>query len=165
MDSLGGILVKGLLGNPIIAQFNLFLQVIIETITPTPTQSVLPTQTLTPTVTATVTPSVSVSATPSVTPQPSSTPATPTPAPTPPIFNHGHGQSKKVPEQKTIKITIRYKKRETVSYHKTDDRIVRVMINIVNVMNKVMNLINSVKVRFMTTPTPNPKIKVKRHDD
>ncbi len=30
MDSLGGILIKGLLGNPILAQFRLFLDVTIE---------------------------------------------------------------------------------------------------------------------------------------
>lgn len=44
MDSLGGILINGLLGNPILAKFNLFVQVIIEDITPTPTPTPTPTQ-------------------------------------------------------------------------------------------------------------------------
>ena len=48
MDSLGGILTKGLLGNLIIARFSLFVDIIIEDITPTPTPTVTPTPTTTP---------------------------------------------------------------------------------------------------------------------
>lgn len=48
MDSLGGILTNGLLGNPILGRFNLFIGILIEDITPTPT--VTPTITPTPTI-------------------------------------------------------------------------------------------------------------------
>lgn len=48
MDSLGGILTKGLLGNPILANFQLFLGITLEDVTQPPTPTPTPTPTETP---------------------------------------------------------------------------------------------------------------------
>lgn len=152
MDSLGGILIKGLLGNPILAQFRLFIDILIEEVTPTPTPSSTETPTVTPT--------------PSSTDYPTPTPTpTPTVTPLPVDWTGGHGGAgggrEPEPENRTVKITLRYKSKERVSYHKTNDRIVRVMINIIGLLNKARSVFQKVTVRLSQTKSEVTKIKVK----
>jgi hypothetical protein len=145
-DSLGGILTKGLLGNPIIAYFNLFLEIIVEPV-PTPTPS--------------------ISATPSVTPYP-----TPTPLPG---GGSGGGSTGgrggiifdtfKTPREKNIRIIIRYKGKSVTTYHNNEDKFVHIVINILRVFNSVKDRIKKVTLRKIEDKdTTINKIKVKKHD-
>lgn len=136
-DSLGGILVKGLLGNPILAHFNLFFEIIIETVTPTP----------------------SVTATPIVTPTPYP------PLPGGGGGSSVTIGSLVIPgkKPKNTKITIRYKDKSVVTYHNNEDKIVNVAINIVRIFNSIKTAVQKITVR--KPKIDNIKIKVKKNDN
>lgn len=175
MDSLGGILIKGLLGNPILAKFKMFFDLTIEDVTPTPTPSGTPT----PTPTSSYEPP-DPSATPGLTLTPTPTPGvsatlpTPTPyvEPTPTVIqvNWGHGGGSGggglvlgKEEKRTVKITIRYKTREWVSIHTVTDKILRVTINTITFLNKVKKKMYDISLKI--TKKEPTTVKVKLHDD
>lgn len=131
MDSLGGILIKGLLGNPILARFNLFVEVIIEDITPTPTPSMSATlPTPTPTVTVTLTPTPTV-----------------TPTPLPAHVGGGGGRYPDLKEdEKIVKVTIIYKGRQHITIHKVNNKTLRISINILKGITYIKETALSVAV-------------------
>lgn len=121
MDSLGGILIKGLLGNPILARFNLFVEVIIEDITPTPTPSMSATL---PTPTPTV-----------------------TPTPLPVHVGGGGGRYPDLKEdEKIVKVTIIYKGRQHITIHKVNNKTLRISINILKGITYIKETALSVAV-------------------
>ena len=152
MDSLGGILIKGLLGNPILAHFNLFLDITIEDITPTPTP--------TPSYEPTPTPSSSQGVTPTPTPAVSATLPTPTMLP---AWVGGGGGTIRSDEKKTVRIVIRYKDKEYSSVHTITDKMLRLTINTISAFNVVKDKIINIALKFKKKETPT--IQVKRHDD
>lgn len=125
MDSLGGILTNGLLGNPIISRFGLFL-VQIEDVTPTPT----------PTVTQSPTPTLAPTQTPTVTP-------TPTPVYLYPAAGYFLKDNKKL-----VKITIKYKEHEHVSLHVVRQGTFKIMINILGYVSVAKEKLIGVKVKL-----------------
>lgn len=134
IDSLGGLLTNGLLGNPIIASFNLFIQVTVENVTPT----------------------------------------------VPLYSSRGHGYGwggngreddddlPTIPVQKTkdIKITIRFKGKEFVTYHQNGDKLVGVVINIIRRFNKVIESMQNITIFRRRRPKLEEQIiiRVKKHD-
>lgn len=128
MDSLGGILIKGLLGNPILARFSLFLDIVIEDVTPTPTPQ--PSYTITPTVT--IGPTV-----------------TPTPTPIPIHVGGGGGRYPDVAsDEKLVKVTITYKGKSHVSIHKVNNKTLKISINILKGITYVKDKAYSVAVNI-----------------
>lgn len=124
MDSLGGILTKGLLGNPILAHFNLFYFEIIVTETPTPTVTDTPTPT--PTL-----------------------PPTPTPLPGDiGLKGNSHAGMPEEKREKTVRIAIKFKSREYVETYTLNDRKLRITINIVNYLNKAANKLRDITLKF-----------------
>lgn len=144
MDTLGGILIKGLLSNNLIAGFfNLNWSITVEPVTPTPT------------------PSVTVTPTPTIYP-------TPTPTLQPPVPNYGGGGGsvvigrQTVPNNKDIKITIRYKDKQITSFHKKSDKVVKITINIIRMFNKISETIKKISVKRKASKQIT--VKVKKHD-
>jgi hypothetical protein len=180
-DKLGGILINGLLGNPILARLHLFFELIIEDITPTPT----PTPSTTPSVSATLPPPTltkpnvtSVNGDLTLTPPlatPTPTPATPTPTPTattfiPPDDGGGGGGGRShafdaTPPKRVIRVTIRMKGREYTKIYTITQRMLRATINTINRLNRVVDTIRGVKVRVQQKTPPKVQVKVKRNDD
>lgn len=137
MDSLGGILIKGLLGNPILAKFNLFLEFTLEDITPTPTPTATPTPTVTPTVTL---PSHG--------------------------GGNGAVETRKEKEEerkRVVKITVRYKNKEYSSVYTLTDKILRVTINTIDYLNTVKEHIHNISLKFKKKGDTTVKVKI--HDD
>lgn len=145
MDSLGGILIKGLLSNNLIAGFfSLYLSLTVE-VTPTPT------------------PSVTLSPSPSLT----LPPPTITPTPTPITNVGGGGGSITIgriipPNTKDVKITLRVMGKQYTSMHRKSDKVVKVTINIINMFNKIKKSIININIRQKQKKDIN--IKVKKHD-
>lgn len=137
MDSLGGILIKGLLGNPILARFSLFIDILIEDITPTPTP--YPSATL-PTPTVTVTPTV-----------------TPTPVV---IVGGGGGRYPDLSDnERLIKITLVYKGKQSISIHKVNNNTLRISINILKGITYLKEKAYSVYVSLRKSVN-NIKVKI-----
>lgn len=138
MDSLGGILIKGLLGNPILARFSLFVDIIIEDITPTPTP--YPSATL-PTPTVTVTPTV-------------------TPTPVVIVGGGGGGRYPDLSEnERLIKITLVYKGKQRISIHKVNNNTLRISINILKGITYLKEKAYSVYVNLRKSVN-NIKVKI-----
>lgn len=155
-DSLGGLLIGGMLGgNLITGFFNSWLSITVETVTPTPTVTV--------TVTPTPTPTIGITPTPPV--------ITPTPTPLPPSYGGGGsggavvvGRMTPPPANKDIKITLTVQGKKYVTYHKKDDKIVKIVINIVRIFNSVKERIQNITIRKPSKENKVNTIKVKKHD-